>query len=123
MDMNRAYTFYETPAFARDWSQVARHEDLLRLQTELIANPFIGDVVKDTGGLRKMRFAKKGIGKSGGERVLYYFFGSYGVVLLALSYSKTEIANLNDDQKKALTKLAEDFEALLKRQTKRRKTK
>jgi hypothetical protein len=49
------------------------------------ADPLAGDLIQGTGGLRKLRFAKGGRGKSGGVRVIYYIYvASHPVLLMAL---------------------------------------
>jgi len=44
------------------------------LADRLAGDPLAGDVMPGLGGVRKMRFAPKGRGKSGGFRVVYYVF-------------------------------------------------
>ena len=51
--------------------------DLIRLQEELLADPKAGDVIRGTGGVRKMRFAFKHRGKSGSTRIIYVDFEVY----------------------------------------------
>ena len=64
--------FVELPAFARHRGDYLDDEGYRALQNELLRNPEAGDVIKDTGGLRKMRFAdpRRGKGKRGGLRVV-----------------------------------------------------
>ena len=52
-------------------------EDRRKLENEIANNPSIGKVIRGTGGLRKMRFALGGSGKSGGTRILYVDFVVY----------------------------------------------
>lgn len=51
--------------------KVARYFDLSELQSYLCANPDVGDVMQETGGIRKVRWSLSGKGKSGGVRVVY----------------------------------------------------
>ncbi len=62
--------------------------DLLRLQSELLADPKVGDVMRGTGGVRKMRFAFRHQGKSGGVRVIYIDFEIYEKIYLLTAYTK-----------------------------------
>jgi hypothetical protein len=67
-------TVMETSVFARRAEQlltVEEHEDLILY---LALHPESGDVIPGAGGVRKVRFAAKGRGKSGGVRAIYYFF-------------------------------------------------
>jgi hypothetical protein len=66
--------FIELPAFERHRSTYLDDDGFLQLQDTLMADPAAGDVVEGTGGLRKLRFAdaRRGKGKRGGLRVIYY---------------------------------------------------
>ena len=67
-------SFWELPSFVRYRQEYLDDEAFKRLQVELMDNPEAGDVIKGTGGLRKLRFAdeKRGKGKRGGLRIIYY---------------------------------------------------
>ena len=77
---------------------------------ELLAKrPKAGTVIKDTGGLRKVRIARKGGGKSGGTRVIYYYHNESKPILLLLIYAKADKENLTAKQKQVLKKLVEEI--------------
>ena len=118
-DPERLLHFIELPQFTRRWEQLGLddEEDLSALQFVIIENPKIGDVVRDTGGLRKMRFAppRWNIGKSGATRVIYAYFDEFGIVLLCLVYGKNEMGDLSDAVKKLLKKKMNEIEAELRR--------
>ena len=61
--------------------------------------PMSGLVIKGTGGLRKVRIARPGQGKSGGARVIYYYHGGNKPILLMLIYGKANQENLTDAQR------------------------
>ena len=67
--------FIELPAFERHRASYLDDEAFARLQQVLLQNPEAGEVIEGTGGLRKMRFAdaRRGKGKRGGLRVIYYW--------------------------------------------------
>ena len=67
-------TVVETSTFARRAEQLLSVEEYADLILYLALHPESGDVVPGTGGVRKVRFAAKGRGKSGGVRAIYYFF-------------------------------------------------
>lgn len=79
----------------------ADFNDLLEL---LARRPKGGRIIQGTGGLRKVRFARPGKGKSGGTRVIYYYHDDSKPILLLLIYSKADQENLTDTQKLRLKK-------------------
>jgi len=71
----------------------------------LAGNPEVGVVVPGTGGVRKLRWALPGRGKSGGARVIYYYH-SKSIPLYALDmYAKNQKTNLSAAEKKAVRKI------------------
>ena len=71
----------------------------------LAANPKVGVVVPETGGVRKLRWALPGRGKSGGARVIYYYHNE-SIPLYALNiYAKNQKANLSAAEKEAARKV------------------
>ena len=71
-------------------------DDMLEL---LAKRPKAGPVIKGTGGLRKVRIARKGGGKRGGARVIYYYHNEYKPILLLLIYAKAKVEDMSADQK------------------------
>jgi hypothetical protein len=79
---------------------------------DLVAyDPTRGVVIPGTGGLRKLRIAAGGSGKRGGARVIYYFHNEDVPVLLMALFAKNEKADLNERQKRASARYAEEFVA------------
>jgi hypothetical protein len=70
----------------------------------LARRPKAGRIIQGTGGLRKVRFARPGKGKSGGTRVIYYYHNDTKPILLLLIYAKARQDNLTDVQKAQLKK-------------------
>lgn len=68
--------FIETPIFTRRLKSLLTEEEFRALQNDLIEQPEVGAIIRGSGGLRKLRWAAKGRGKSGGVRVIYYWFVS-----------------------------------------------
>ncbi len=66
--------------------------------------PKSGRIIKGTGGLRKVRIARPGQGKSGGTGVIYYYHNEDKPILLLLVYAKADRENLTDAQRAQLKK-------------------
>ena len=71
----------------------------------MLADPIVGDVMKGTGGVRKMRFAFRHRGKSGSIRVIYVDFEVYEKSFLVTAYTKDEKDNLSDAEKSEIKQL------------------
>ena len=107
--------FVELPIFRSKWEKLGlTDKDLLRLQTELLADPKVGDVMKGTGGIRKMRFAFEKRGKSGSVRVIYIDFEVHEKIFLITAYTKNEKDNLSDAECNELKQLVKILEEQLK---------
>lgn len=76
-------------------------DELLEL---LAQRPKVDRIIQGAGGLRKVRVARSGKGKSGGARVIYYYHNDRKPILLPLIYAKTDQENLTDAQKTHLKK-------------------
>jgi hypothetical protein len=70
----------------------------------MILNPEAGDVIEGTGGLRKLRYGdpRRGKGKRGGLRVIYYWWNGESQFWLFTLYDKDELKDLSPQEKKAL---------------------
>jgi hypothetical protein len=95
----------ETSIFTRRADALLNREDRATLITTLAENPAVGDLVPGLGGIRKMRFAPSGRGKSGAFRVIYYLASADVPILALLIYAKNEQDNISADQRKALLAL------------------
>lgn len=94
--------FFKSPTFAKQATDLGAWESVDELKILLAANPTIGDVIKGTNGLRKVRMALPGRGARDGARVIYFQVVAPATVLLLALYAKNEQADLDDDDKKAL---------------------
>jgi len=96
--------FIELPAFERYRSDYLDDDGFLALQNLLMKRPEAGDLIQDTGGLRKLRFAdvRRGKGKRGGLRVIYYWWTSGLQFWLFTLYDKDEMSDLTAQQRKTL---------------------
>ncbi len=100
-------TFIELPAFERTRKDYLDDEAYRLLQLELMDNPSAGAVIEGTGGLRKLRQAdpRRGKGKRGGLRVIYYWWLGGNQFWLFTVYDKDEADDLTPAQRKLLKQL------------------
>ncbi len=100
-------TFKETSFFTRQFSELLPDAEFNALQWALMENPESGDLIRGSGGLRKLRWAGSGRGKRGGLRIIYYWHVPGSIILLLLAYPKNERENLTPAQTKALKSIIE----------------
>lgn len=110
-------TVIETKAFARRAEKLLSEDERANLIDFLAANPESGDEIVGTGDVRKVRFAAKGAGKSGGVRMIYYYASRDIPLYALLIYAKNEKADLSGEERKIVADLA----STIKEQWKRRK--
>jgi mRNA-degrading endonuclease RelE of RelBE toxin-antitoxin system len=87
--------FVETSAFSallEDWLSDEKYRGL---QSYLIERPDAGDIIRGSGGMRKLRWTAKGKGKSGGVRVIYYWAKAPDQIYLLTLYGKSERADID----------------------------
>ena len=96
--------FIEAPAFTRHLPEYLNDDEYRTLQDRLGENPELGSLMPGTGGFRKLRWAdvRRGKGRRGGLRVIYYYFASHNQIWLMTLYDKAEAADLSASEKKAL---------------------
>jgi hypothetical protein len=96
--------FVEAPAFTLYLSDYLSDDAYRELQNRLAANPALGNLMPSTGGFRKIRWAdvRRGKGRRGGLRIIYFYFPSDHQVWLMTLYDKSEAADLTEKEKKAL---------------------
>ena len=96
--------FVELPAFERYREQYLDDDRFRDLQLALMSNPETGDAIPGTGGLRKVRFgdSRRGKGKRGGLRVIYYWWIGGPEFWLFTVYDKDEMEDLTARQREVL---------------------
>lgn len=99
--------FVELPAFERHRADYLDDEAFLRLQRFLMLNPEAGVVMPGTGGLRKVRFGdeRRGKGKRGGLRVIYYWWDVGSQFWLFTVFDKDEMSDLTATERKTLKEM------------------
>jgi hypothetical protein len=97
-------TVAETRPFLTKVVRLLSEAEKAELITYLSVHPGAGVLIKGTGGIRKLRWARSGRGKSGGVRVVYYFH-SLGIPLYLLTlFGKNEKDYLSREEKKYLSR-------------------
>jgi hypothetical protein len=97
------HTVIETECYLRDTRAAGLSEQERKVIVDFLArNPNAGDEIKGTGGARKIRFAGKGRGKSGGYRVITFFSGLDIPVFLLNVFAKNEKADLTKSERSEL---------------------
>ena len=97
--------FVETTVFTRQIVEVLSDDEYRLLQEALLRRPEQGAMIKETGGARKLRWAKEGRGKRGGLRVIYYWHSEREMFLMLYAYRKTEQKDLTAAQRKVLAQV------------------
>jgi mRNA-degrading endonuclease RelE of RelBE toxin-antitoxin system len=101
--------FIETPIFTEDLLKLLSDDEYSEFQQYLAEYPTAGEVIQQTGGLRKIRWGARGKGKRGGVRVIYYHVMANAQIRLLLIYKKGIQDDLTEDQKKVLRAINEGW--------------
>lgn len=101
--------FIETPTFTRLITKLLSGDEYAGLQDELAIDPERGDLIQGGGGIRKVRYAAQGRGKSGGIRVVYYWVRSDSQILMLVAYPKSQKDNLTAAETAILRKLVKEL--------------
>jgi len=98
--------FVIMPEFDRQWQKMGLDDnELHQLQETLLENPKAGNVIRGTKGLRKIRIAFEGHGKSGSGRVAYVDFTVHETIYLITAYPKNEKDNLSKAEQNTIAKM------------------
>ncbi len=88
-------TVVESPIFQRVWPRYWEEDERAEFTAFIASNPEAGAVVRGSGGVRKVRWAREGTGKSGGVRIIYLTRNEAGEVYLLTLYAKSESENIS----------------------------
>lgn len=88
------YTVIETGTFLRYAANIWSEDERAALINWIATNPLAGEVIPGTGGIRKVRWSRSGMGKRGGARVIYYNLLENGEIWLLIAYTKAKFDNL-----------------------------
>ena len=102
------FTVVETSLFQKLWPVYWSEEERGEFAAFLSSNPEAGDVVPESGGIRKVRWKRQGVGKSGGVRVIYFTRNEAEELVLLTLYSKSKTDNLTGAVLKEIRRAIED---------------
>jgi len=97
----------EASVFTRQVLNLLSDDEYRKLQVVLANRPNAGAIVRNSGGLRKIRWTIEGRGKRGGVRVIYYWAVKHERLLMVFMYPKNVQDDLTPAQLKVLRKLIE----------------
>lgn len=94
--------FIETTAFSRRRKELMDDDEFQKLQSFLLESYEQGDTISHTGGCKKIRYGRPGMGKRGGVRIIYYVRLASGKLYLLLIYPKNAKDDLSEEEKAVL---------------------
>ena len=100
--------FLETSIFTELVTEAMDDDSYQKLQVHLAEHPDAGDLIRHSGGLRKIRWSGSGRGKRGGTRTIYYWDAGDRILMLYL-YKKNERSDLTPSQLAVLKNITENF--------------
>ena len=101
--------FIETPTFTRMVTTLLSDDEYGELQNDLVEDPERGDLIKGGGGIRKLRYAMQGRGKSGGVRVIYYWVKDNHLIYMLVVYPKSKKDDLTDKETTILREFVKEL--------------
>ncbi len=87
-------TLIESPIFTKLWPDYWSEDERGEFAAWLAENPYVGNVVPGSGGVRKVRWGRKGQGKRGGIRIVYFIQLGNGLIWLLTLYAKSKKENI-----------------------------
>ncbi len=107
--MNTFYSFRETKNFTKKIVELLSDEEYAVFQLRLSDFPETGDIIPNSGGIRKIRFPAKGKGKRGGARVIYYLALKNDKIFMLDIYTKNEKTDLTFPELNDLRKIVAEW--------------
>jgi hypothetical protein len=103
----RPVTVVETASFERSAAMLMDEAEIAALIDHPARQPQEGDVIPDTGGIRKLRWGLSGRGKRGGARIIYYYCDERIPLYLLVAYSKSAAKDIRPADKRRMTATVE----------------
>jgi hypothetical protein len=111
-------TVVETPEFLSATRKLMTDAERAALVDHIAYDPFAGDLIQGTGGVRKLRWALEGRGKSGGARVIYFYHDAGMPIFALTAYAKNDRSDLSQQDRNDFKQLTELLVASYKRKAK-----
>lgn len=102
------FTVVETPLFQKQWPLYWSEDERGEFAAHIAAFPDAGDVVPESGGIRKVRWRRAGTGKSGGVRVIYFTRTADEEIVLLTLYAKAKTDNITGAKLKEIRRALEN---------------
>jgi hypothetical protein len=102
-------TVVETPGYLRVAETLFSEAERVQIVTMVASDPECGEVMQGTGGFRKVRVGRGGMGKRGGARVVYILRNEAFPVFLITAYAKNDKDNLTKQERNELAKRADEI--------------
>lgn len=99
-------TVVETDTFLKQSATVWADDERAMFVDYIARNPEIGDIIPETGGVRKVRWGRQGSGKRGGVRVIYFYLHINAPLYLLLIYAKARQSDLTPEAKQVVQALS-----------------
>jgi hypothetical protein len=99
-------TVVETPSFLKDAKKLLDDEEREAIVNYLSSNPTAGVLIKGTGGIRKIRWAREASGISSAYRVIYFFYSTEIPLFLLNIFAKNEKSNISHAERNELRQLS-----------------
>jgi len=105
--LTKPITVAEPQLFIRQADGVWSEDERFEFVDFIASNPEAGDIIPETGGVRKIRWRRQGSGKRGGVRVIYFYHDEGAPLYLLMVYAKAEKEDLRPDERRAVAGLTE----------------
>ena len=112
------HTVVETEPFLRQAASLWSDEERQEFVSFIGSNKFAGAEIPGTGGLRKVRWSRAGMGKRGGARVIYYYYQETTPLYLLWAYAKSVQEDLTPKEKALFSNLADQLKSAHKERRK-----
>jgi mRNA-degrading endonuclease RelE of RelBE toxin-antitoxin system len=101
--------FIETSGFSKIRENYFDDSQFNMLQLYLMDRPDAGNIIKGSGGIRKLRWGMQGQGKRGGVRVIYYWITKDNQILFLTAYAKSKASDLSQNAIKTIREIVKDL--------------
>jgi mRNA-degrading endonuclease RelE of RelBE toxin-antitoxin system len=102
-------TIAETHSFQKEAQKILGENELDKLKDFLSKNPKSGDIIPGLRGIRKIRWQVNQKGKSGGSRIIYFFYNTNIPVFLLDIYTKSSKSDLSSKEKKIMNNMVDEL--------------